>query len=232
MTEQAKPRSPHLSPTNPPVSDLHDPALSDRVVYILTQAAAMFAERGYERTSMRDLADQCGISKSLLYHHFSDKEALYARIALGFTREMHEFVAGRIPADVSVSEKVRHFMIASAEFFERHRLVWIASTAAFWSDPDLRRQGERIVWRDHYEGLLRTLLAEGVARGELRAMDVPIAGRLILSALNWMHRWYKPGEGLDAAQIAEMYHGMVFGGLNAPVIAQTEPPAVRARRAR
>ncbi len=200
------------------------------MLHILVEAAAMFAERGYERTSMRDLAERCGISKSLLYHHFADKEALYSRIALGFTREMHDFVAARIPADAAVSEKIRHYMIASAEFFEQNRLVWIASTAAFWSDPELRRQSERIQWRDQYEALLRSLLAEGVARGELREMDVPIAGRLILSALNWMHRWYQPGQRLDARQIAEMYHGMIFGGLY--LSPQTEPPAARSRRGR
>ena len=198
--------------------------------HILVEAAAMFAERGYERTSMRDLAERCGISKSLLYHHFVDKEALYARIALGFTREMHDFVAVRIPADAPVSEKIRHYMIASAAFFETNRLVWIASTAAFWSDPELRRQSERIQWRDQYEALLRSLLTEGVQRGELREMDVPIAGRLILSALNWMHRWYQPGQRLDAQQIAEMYHGMIFGGLS--FSPQTEPPPTRSRRAR
>ena len=204
--------------------------MSERVLNILREAAAMFAERGYERTSMRDLADRCGISKSLLYHHFADKEALYARIALGFTREMYDFVAARIPSDGSVSEKIRQYMIASAEYFEQNRLVWIASTAAFWSDPELRRQSERIQWRDQYEALLRSLLAEGVQSGELREMDVPIAGRLILSGLNWMHRWYQPGQRLDAQQIAEMYHGMIFGGLSLTL--QTEPPAARSRRAR
>jgi AcrR family transcriptional regulator len=208
--------------------------MSDRVRQILVEAAALFAERGYERTSMRDLADRCGISKALLYHHFADKEALYARIALGFTRELTSFVADRIPADAPVAEKVRQFMLASAEFFERHRMIWIASTAAFWSDPDLRRQGERIVWRDQYEALLRTLLTEGVAIGELRDMDIPIAGRLILSALNWMHRWYQPGRRLDAVQIADMYHGMIFGGMAKPqgVSQQIEPPPSRSRRSR
>jgi AcrR family transcriptional regulator len=206
------------------------PGMSERVLHILVEAAALFAERGYERTSMRDLAERCGISKSLLYHHFADKEALYARIALGFTREMHDFVAAHIPADAPAVEKIRQFMLASAAFFERNRLVWIASTAAFWSDPDLRRQSERIQWRDQYEALLRALLAEGVARGELREMDVPVAGRLILSALNWMHRWYQPDQRLDAGQIADMYHGMIFGGL--AFSPQTAPPAGRTRRGR
>ena len=44
-------------------------------------------------------------------------------------------------------------------------------------------------------------------------MDVPLAGRLVLSALNWMHRWYKPEKGLPASEIAEAYFDMIFNGL-------------------
>jgi AcrR family transcriptional regulator len=86
-----------LAASKPSEPDLLASAdMSDRVRQILVEAAALFAERGYERTSMRDLADRCGISKALLYHHFADKEALYAHIALGFTRELTS--AGTNPA--------------------------------------------------------------------------------------------------------------------------------------
>jgi hypothetical protein len=44
-------------------------------------------------------------------------------------------------------------------------------------------------------------------------VDVPLAGRLVLSALNWMHRWYKPEKDLAAPEIAEAYFDMIFNGL-------------------
>lgn len=219
MTARAKPKRtpapPSPGPAQAPGSGLPNaPEVSDRVLHILTEAAALFAERGYERTSMRELAERCGISKSLLYHHFADKEELYARIALGLPRELHAFVEERIPAEGSARDKVFAFMVATAEFFERYRLVWLASADAFWSDPTLRRSDERLAWRRQYEGLLRRLLAEGVASGELREVDVPMAGRLVLSTLNWLPRWFRPGGGLGAAEIAATFHGMVFNGLD------------------
>lgn len=200
------------------------------MLQILSEAARLFAANGYDRTSMRDIATACGISKALLYHHFLDKDAIYSRITLGFTRELYAFVAGQIPAEGSASQKVRAFMIASATFFERYRQVWMTSSAAFWSNPKARGQEERTVWRSRYETLLRGLLAEGTASGELRDVDVANAGRLILSALNWMHRWYQPGRGQSAVEIAEAYYDMIFGGLlarqSAPGHAQS--PAKRA----
>src|SRR3712207_7171292 len=64
----------------------------ERVLQILSTSARLFATSGYDGTSMRDIADACGISKSLLYHHFADKDEIFARIALGSTRELYQFV--------------------------------------------------------------------------------------------------------------------------------------------
>ena len=44
----------------------------DRMGQILTESARLFAKNGYDGTSMRDIAEACGISKSLLYLHFTD----------------------------------------------------------------------------------------------------------------------------------------------------------------
>lgn len=203
--------------TKIPVVDQTGP--SERILQILTESARLFATAGYDGTSMRDIAAACGISKSLLYHHFADKDEIFARIALGSTRELCEFVTARIPEDGTPSQRIRAFMMGTAEYFHRYRWAWLASTSSFWSDPEARRQKERMMWRDRYEGLLRTLLSEAVETGEIRPVDVSHAGRLILSSLNWMHRWYKPEKGLTAMQIAETYFDMIFNGLKA------EPPA-------
>ena len=186
---------------------------AERVLQILSTSARLFATSGYDGTSMRDIADACGISKSLLYHHFADKDEIFARIALGSTRELYHFVHDRLPDGAAPSERIRAFMAATGEYFQRYRWAWIASTGAFWSDPQQRRQKERLMWRDRYEGLIRALIQEAIDAGEIRPVDVPLAGRLVLSVLNWMHRWYKPEKGLAASEIAKTYFDMVFNGL-------------------
>jgi TetR/AcrR family transcriptional regulator, cholesterol catabolism regulator len=191
------------------------PGESERVVQILTQAAQVFARKGYEGASMRDIAEACNISKSLLYHHFKSKEEMYSRVAVGATQDLYQFVFERVPADAAPSQKIRAFMVATAEYFRRHRWAWIASTTAFWNDPARHRQKERLTRRDRYEKYLRSLIQEAIDAGELRDVDVPMAGRLILSSLNWMHRWYNPAKSMKPEQIAEVYFDMVFNGLQA-----------------
>ena len=188
---------------------------TERVLQILSAAARLFATAGYGGTSMRDIAQDCGISKSLLYHHFADKDEIFARITLGSTRELVQFVEARLPEGAAPSLRIRAFMTATGEYFQRYRWAWLASTSAFWSDPEQRRQKERMMWRDRYEGLVRTLIQQAIDAGEFRPLDVPLAGRLVLSALNWMHRWYKPDKGMPAPQIADAYFDMIFRGLRA-----------------
>ncbi|WP_439548189.1 TetR/AcrR family transcriptional regulator [Falsiroseomonas sp.] len=188
---------------------------AERILQILSESARLFATNGYDGTSMRDIAEACGISKSLLYHHFTDKDEIFARIALGSTRELYQFVFDRLPESATPTERLRAFMVATGEYFQRYRWAWLASTSAFWSDPEQRRQKERMMWRDRYEGLVRTLIQQAIDAGEFRPLDVPLAGRLVLSALNWMHRWYKPDKGMPAPQIADAYFDMIFRGMRA-----------------
>jgi AcrR family transcriptional regulator len=213
---------------------LDDGESSERVLQILAEAARIFASKGYDGASMRDIAVACGISKSLLYHHFANKEEIYARVAVGSTLELYLFVRERIP-DGKPSQKIRAFMLATAEYFRRYRWVWIASTTAFWNDPDIRRQKERLTRRDRYEHFLRSLIQEAIDAGEFRNVDVPMAGRLILSSLNWMHRWYNPNRSSTPEQIADIYFDILLNGLcsgDVAPVADVKPRAARRPKVR
>jgi hypothetical protein len=67
--------------------------------------------------------------------------------------------------------------------------------------------------RDSYEKLLRDVIAQGVADGAFRALDVAATGCAVLSMLNWMVRWYKPGQGDSAESIADGYFDLLVGGM-------------------
>lgn len=188
---------------------------SERVSQILDASARIFASKGYSGTSMRDISLACGISKSLLYHHFTNKDELYTRVAQTATQELYSFVEGRVAAEKDVIERIRAFMLATAEYFHRYRWAWIASTNAFWSDPKRHRQKERMMRRQRYEEHLRRLIRDAIDAGRIRDVDEAMAGRLILSALNWMHRWYDPSKPATPQEIADHFFDLIFRGLEA-----------------
>ncbi|WP_010142338.1 TetR/AcrR family transcriptional regulator [Oceanicola sp. S124] len=186
---------------------------SERVRGLLDVGARLFAEKGFEATSMRDISQAAGVSKALLYHHFKSKDDIYARIAFMATQHLNTFVEERIPADGTAADKVRAYMRAAATFFAEHRTAWMAASTAFWSDPDRHRMEIRVARRRQFEERLRDLIREGVDSGEFEEVDPAITGRLILSGINWMHRWWSPDGDKTAQQIADAYADIVLNGV-------------------
>ena len=193
--------------------DLDPLTVSPRVRELLETGARVFAEKGYDAATMRDVSQASGVSKALLYHHFESKEKFYAQIAMNSARRLNDYVFERIPEDGPAADKVRAFMVATAEFFQEYRWAWIAASSSFWSDPDRRRQERRMERRKLFEHRLRELIREGVESGEFNDVDPAMTGRLILSSINWMHRWYNPRKPMTPPQIVEEYFGIILQGL-------------------
>jgi AcrR family transcriptional regulator len=193
-----------------------DDALSERMQSILDTGTNLFAEKGYDATSMRDIANAAGVSKALLYHHFASKEDIYARIAFSATKHLNAFVRERIPQDGTAAEKLRAFMVAAATFFGQHRSAWVAASNAFWSDPDRHRMERRLARRREFESMLRDIIREGVESGEFNPVDPAMTGRLVLSGINWMHRWHDPDKPLTPEEIVDQYADILLGGVKKP----------------
>ncbi len=187
-----------------------------RIVQIFEVACRLFALKGFDGVSMRDIALECGISKATLYHYFPDKDSLLRPLAMGVTKALYLHVSRLDDPGLSASERLRLCVGETARFFERHRWAWIASSTNFWNDPQIRARRERIGWRDRYERLVREILEAGVAAGEMRDIDVPVAGRMILGSVNWMSRWYDPKGAMSAPDIALRFCDMVLGGILTP----------------
>jgi AcrR family transcriptional regulator len=195
-----------------------------RVLQIFEVACRLFAQRGFDGVSMRDIALECGISKATLYHYFPDKDSLLRPLAMGVTKALYLDVAAQDDPALPATERLRRLVGVTARFFEGHRWAWIASAISFWRDPKSQMRRERIGWRDRYEGLVREILEAGVAAGEFRGLDVPVTGRMIIGALNWMARWYDPRGALTAPEIALSFCDTVLGGILAPSGRAADPP--------
>ena len=78
---------------------------------------------------------------------------------------------------------------------------------------ELNRRARAVALRDSYEELLRDVIKAGIEAGEFRKADPVIAARAILSMLNWMARWYKPGGPKRAREFAQEYARLIMQGL-------------------
>ena len=191
-------------------------AKTNKEATILAEACRLFATNGFAETSIRDIAEAAGISNAALYHFFADKNELFARIFVAVTEQLCNFVEARIDPSQSAAQRLRAFMRGYAQFFEDHSSECIAASLSFRALVDSPRRNEAIYWRDRYEGALRAIIREGMASAEFRDGDAALAGRAVLSCLNWLHRWYSKGGRMTPVEIVDGYADILIGGIAAP----------------
>ncbi len=178
---------------------------------ILEEAAKLFTEKGYETTSVQDIAQATGLSKAALYHHFRSKEEVLYEISLqaleGLIREGEKALSEPHPPLALL-----RFMEGHARFFEENHAFFVTMLQGIKSLSPEKRE-KTVALRDRHEANLRTILMRGIEAGVFRPVDVALAGRAVLSLLNWMIRWFRPGRPLRAEEVARVYFDLILRGL-------------------
>ncbi len=182
---------------------------------LISIAADLFARKGYEGTSLRDIAETAGITKAALYYWFPEKEALFQRVVASRMEGLVERVTLAVEQASDPVGKIRAFLLSSAEHMDANRSGWVASSNTFWSNFNAEQRQAIVPQRDRFELLLRQCVSDAVEQGLLRRVDPALATRLLLSGLGYLPRWHRIGGPLTAVQVVEAYLDMVLNGLYA-----------------
>lgn len=180
---------------------------------LISIAADLFARKGYEGTSLRDIAETAGITKAALYYWFPEKEALFQHVVAGRMAALVDKVSAAVEQADGPVEKIRAFLLCSAQQIDANRAGWISSSNTFWSNFNAEQRQSIVPQRDRFERLLRQCVADAVNQGVMRDVDPALATRLLLSGLNYIPRWHKPDGRLTAVQVVEQYLDMLLLGL-------------------
>lgn len=188
---------------------------SGRKEDLVAAAARQFRERGYDATSMQDLAVEMGILKGSLYHHVATKEDL---LWLVVREPLTELVADvrAVFADKSRPsvERIRAAITVHCSSFERHHphMFVITRENGETLSPPLRKQIGAL--QDEYLALWKQAIKAGKRSGEFRAdLDTGVTVEAILGMINWMFRWFKPGGRLTAESVAGEFARLIEPGL-------------------
>jgi AcrR family transcriptional regulator len=194
---------------------------------ILARAAELFARQGYEGTSLQQVASAVGMTKAAIYHYFPTKQSVYEAIVVDLLARLDLHVRGAVDA-TGHDARLRQMMIGHAEFFEANYTAFVTVLHGVSGLSRAVGASEKKV-RDRYERFVRQVVGEGVEAGAFEPGDVRTIARAILSMLNWMSRWYRPGGSQRARDFAEEFFAIAYFGLKPrPAVAA---PATRRRRA-
>jgi AcrR family transcriptional regulator len=175
-------------------------------------ASALFSDRGYRATSMRDIARELDLQGGSLYAHIPSKEAVLASIVERAAERFHQAIQPIAQGPGSAAGRLRrmidaHVRVVASSPQRAHVFLFE------WVSLGEERREAVSRSRDAYEEQFTTVIAEGIASGELAHDDARLAAVFLLSAMNALAHWYRPDGPLGPEAIAEQYADLFLHGL-------------------
>lgn len=200
-----------------------EPSTRDRV---RREAAALFRAKGFNGTSMSDLAAEVGITKSSLYHHYPSKQSLLAEIVELTMDRAHPQVREVADSDRPASERLaRAVVIHTVEAIRDLDALACYSDEGRYLSPEF--MAAHVEKRDRYEQLFRRIYDDGLATGEFVDQDPGLAVKAILGMCNSIVRWYRPSGNLSSEEIASEFARFAVRGATARLELPTPAGAAR-----
>jgi TetR/AcrR family transcriptional regulator, cholesterol catabolism regulator len=185
---------------------------------ILRTAARLFQQRGYDATSMNDVAAALKLSKGGLYHHFQSKDEILFEIMNHAMEITQERVLDPVRGIADPEERLRalirlHIGIVLSP---RDREITVMLHENHPLPPALRKRIN--VRKKDYIHFLENLMKEVQEQDKVRR---PAKGRVspraaafaLLGMINWIYQWYKPEGDLQAQNLIPQFTDLILGGI-------------------
>lgn len=179
---------------------------------IYEAAARLFRDKGYQATSMRDLAKEVGLRASSLYNHFPSKSDVLREICTNNAQRFLEGMQEVEALDASATEKLTRLI----RLHIRLSLEDVTSVTAFndeWRHLEEPHLSAFLKLRKDYESRFQAIIQSGVASGEFKSVNPLILSYTLFSAVRWLYDWYKPGKKITAAELEQEVLGILMEGV-------------------
>jgi len=186
---------------------------------LLLAAVSMFNERGFQATSLDDVAASLGVTKPVIYHYLGNKDqVLFECVKIGLAQLRDAADAARGTAGNGFS-RLQIFLRRYADINMGAFGCCIVRTGEEALAPESRKRFRAL--KREIDLALRGLIAEGIADGSVQSDDVRLSAFALAGALNWIARWYREDGPMSREDIALRMVDILCAGL--------VPPAKRRR---
>lgn len=171
------------------------------------------AERGYDRTNMGDIADELGMSKGTIVHHFGTKAQMLRELEethLARQLDALQMAWARLAAP---HERIAAIIYTSAllQVVARDATVASQREVVQLSDDPAMQQVRKL--RHQLQSLAIDEIRSGMDSGVFRSVDVELAALLLWGSLQWMWVWFDPGDSRTPEQVGAAFVDVFLGGL-------------------
>jgi TetR/AcrR family transcriptional regulator, cholesterol catabolism regulator len=179
---------------------------------ILRKAAAMFREKGFAATSMRDLAEAVGIEAASLYNHIRSKneilEAICFDVANVYNTNMDAIESSGQKCITKVENLLRFHIKQMVDNYEE---VYVADRE--WKHLDEPYLSNFQTQRRNYRKKFAAIIDEGIAKGEVRKIDAATAVLIMLHAVSGIESWHRSKAKISAEELEDNMLAIMIDGL-------------------
>lgn len=169
---------------------------------LLQTAAHLFRSKGYERTTVRDLASAVGIQSGSIFHHFKSKDEILRSVM----EETILYNTALMKAALAEADSLRERVLAliRCELQSIMGGTGEAMAVLVYEWRSLSEEGQRYILelRDAYEQFWLEVLGEARAQGYVQG-DPFILRRFLTGALSWTTTWFRPEGAMSLDQLCE-----------------------------
>lgn len=171
-------------------------------------AAQLFVQEGFDRTTVRMLAQEMGIKSGSLFHHFRDKQEILCAVIEEGTQNALAIAREALEASEPNPEARLHAMArAHLETLLTDRNAHVVALYE-WRRLDAESRAHLSHLRDAYEALWQEVVGDALEAGLIHG-DKFLVSRFVLGALNWTVRWYDPDGSRTPEELARELIAMI-----------------------
>lgn len=185
--------------------------LKSKKQLIKEKAARLFRQKGYQATTMRDLATSVGVKAASLYNHVSSKQMILAEllmeVARAFTKGMEDIENSSLTSVEKLEKLVSLHIRMTVE-----RTDAVSIITGEWIHLEEPVFTEYTTLRDSYEQKFKNIISNCIDDGYFEEVNIDIALYSILSSLRWLYSWYGKHRNISPIELEkQMIHCLIIG---------------------
>lgn len=188
--------------------------VSNRRAEILQVAADLFARKGFEATSIREIGDAAGILSGSLYHHFKSKEEMLHDLLKGFVGKLVPIYDEVVSSGAKVDKTLAGLLEAGLKISldNSPELTIVMQERKFLSrHPEFRYVNDAM---QDVERIWYGVLQEGLRSGAFRKdLDMNLVLRALMDLMSSTASWYTPSSRYTLEQVINNQVSLLFNGL-------------------
>lgn len=179
---------------------------------ILRKAAAMFREKGFAATSMRDLAETVGIEAASLYNHIRSKNEILEAICFDVANVFNTNLELIENSDLPVIEKIESLLrFHVRQMIENYEEVYVSDRE--WKHLDEPYLSNFQNQRRNYRKKFAAIINKGIEKNEIRKIDASTAVLILLHAVSGIESWHRSKTKISGAELEENMLKIMIDGL-------------------